>query len=723
MKNWNKKQISKETVKALCDTYGMEPLVASIMARRGITSGNDIQFFLETDKRFLHNPFEFTAMSDAVDRILQAQDEGEKVLIFGDRDVDGVTSTTVLYDALTALGIDTTWRLPSGNDAYGLNKAAIDDFAAAYGTLIITVDCGISNNKEIAYASSLGMDVLVLDHHTAPETLPSPAIIIDPKCADSGYPFADISGCAVAFKVAQALRFSKSELYKQEICLLSVRQEENRTDGACTIDCLKLENLVKTASLSETIVPGTKSITDTGLIPFLTGQQIFVWDGPRTEQLLSNLFGRGVEFNLLDIRPEVAKLIPAVLGMSLSRVKTLSKIARYNLDEATEIDGFYNIFVTFMEKQLLAQFPQHAEAEKRDLQLVALAALADIMPLVDENRIFLFHGIAAMNETTARPGLLELLSCQGLLSRRITSSDLSWNIVPVLNAAGRLGKPELAVELFLEKDVQKRDELARGILALNQQRKQLGSDAWGYAQEQAEKSLSEYGGNLCVVIDERINRGVSGIVASRLVQHYGVPSMAVTSVGELAIGSIRSCRGFDITVFLDSLGDIFENHGGHRFAGGFSLNKSRIDEFKALLKERAAAIILEDDSSERIDIDAELPVPYLSRVSEKTAKPEILSTVDRFEPYGEGNRELIFMTRRIKIQDAQIMGKTERQHLKLTFDCGAVKWPAMFWGEAERLHRDFDKGDTVDIVYTLGRNTFNGMETPQMILKDVRLTQ
>ncbi len=710
MKNWNKKPITRQQIQQLTAAYGLDPLTASIYARRGIVSGNDVQFFRETDKRFLHNPFEFTNMEDVVDRILQAAEEEEKVLIFGDRDVDGVTSTTILFEGLTALGIDVRWKLPSGNDGYGLNTQAIDDFIKDYGSLIITVDCGISNNNEIAYATSLGMDVIVLDHHNPPATLPSPAIIIDPKVEGQGYPFQDISGAAVAFKVISALRFSKSELYKQEICLLTIRP----VNEAYTIECLKVQNLVKKDFLSETIIPGSISISKTRLLPFLSGQQIFVWDGETTGRMLKDCFGQGVEFNFMDIRPQVATLIPSVSAMSLLKVKTLSKIARYHKEQSTEIEGFFNIFVTFMEKQLEKQFPSHKEAEERDLQLVALAALADIMPLKDENRIFLRYGIKSMERGNAREGVLELLSKQNLLGKRISSVDLSWNIVPVLNAAGRLGKPELAVELFIEKDPAKRDALANDILDLNQQRKQLGVEAWSYAQEHKDDCLASYGGKLCVVIDERINRGVSGILASRLVQTYDVPSMAVTIVGDTAIGSMRSCRGYDVTKFLNKLGDIFINHGGHNFAAGFSLEKARLEEFKGLLEQFGPTIEL-DQQNEDIDVDAEIPHEYL--------KSDLLQLVDSFEPYGEQNPELLFMSRKLRISDAMIMGKTERQHLKLLLDCGGAKWPALFWGEADRLHRDFDKGDYIDILYQINRNTFNGAESAQMILKDVRISE
>ncbi|MBQ6780007.1 MAG: single-stranded-DNA-specific exonuclease RecJ [Treponema sp.] len=707
-KIWNKKPVPREVTKELNEKYGIDALTASILVRRGVTSGEDIQYFLEDDKRFLHNPFSFTNMEDAVDRILQAKDEGEKVLIFGDRDVDGITSTTVLYDCFTALGIDTQWRLPSGNDAYGLNKAAVDDFAADYGTLIVTVDCGISNIEEIAYASSLGIDVIVLDHHNPPETLPAPAIIVDAKCEDAGYPFADISGCAVAFKTTCALRFALSELYKQEICLLTVRP----MNEAYTVSCMKVQNLVQKDVLEETIIPGSIPIEKTRLVEFLRGQQIFVWDGAQTEKMLSAIFGKGVAFNLLDIRPEIAKLIPSVENLSLVRLKSLSKIARYNPAKATEIEGFYNIFVTYMNKQLANQFPGNEKAEEKELQLVALAALADVMPLKNENRIFLHHGLAAINAGNVRPGLMELLSHQGLLGKRITSTDLSWSVVPVLNAAGRLGQPELAAQLFMEENAARRDELATQIVELNNMRKQLGAESFGYAMESAEQSISRHASKLCVVIDERIHRGISGLVAGKLCAQFNIPALVGTIVEDTVIGSMRSCRGYDVTKFLNKMDGLFLNHGGHNSAAGFSLKKERLEEFIHTLELLAPTIELAADTSDSIDVDAELPPSYL--------KPDVLNIVDKFEPYGEENRPLTFMSQSLKIADAQLMGRTERQHLKLTLDCGTHKWPALFWGEGERLGRDFVKGDSVDVLYELNRNLFNGVETPQMILKDIR---
>ncbi len=706
MKKYIKKEVSKDLAVQLHNRYGVDPLTASILIRRGITEGKDILYYLEDDRRFLHNPFEFTYIEDAVDRILQAAEEGEIVMIFGDRDVDGITSTTILCRQLRSMGLEVECRLPCGTDGYGLSIEAVDDFYKKNGTLIITVDCGISNNDEIAHAAELGMDVIVLDHHNPPEILPAPAIIVNPKCADSGYPFADISGCAVVFKTVSALRFAQSDLYKQEICLLSAKALENKIQ----IDCLKIQNLVKKESVSETIEPGTVRISDTKLINFLMGQQIFVWNAAETTKLLKEAFGPSVEFNLFDIGAKIQQDIPQTKGLNLTQLSRLSKIAKYDSTQATEMDGFFNIFVTYINRQLAKQFPENAKIEEEELQLVALAALADIMPLKDENRIFVKQGVRSINEGHSRRGLTELLSKLRLLGQPVNSTKLSWNVVPVLNATGRLGTPELALQLLMEEDARKRDELAAKVIECNNKRRELGSEAWNIGIKTAEQSIEHFEGKLCVIIDDQINRGVSGILAGRLVSKFNVPSMAVTIVGDTAIGSMRSCRGFSVTGFLDKMSDIFINHGGHDLAAGFSFEKTKLDDFKARLETLYKTIKLTDDESETIDIDAELPANYLT--------PGVLDVIDRFEPYGECNPELNFLTKNIKIYDALLMGKPEPVHLKLVLDCGKTKWPAIYFNQAERLHRDFDKGDSLDVVYQLQRNFFNGNVTPQMILSE-----
>lgn len=705
-----KKDIAPEQVRELCGRFSCDPLTASILARRNITSGPDIQYFLEDDLRYLHSPFLLSGMEDAVDRILSARDEGEKVLIFGDRDVDGITSTTILYRCLKDMGMDVSWRIPSGEDTYGLSLKAVEEFAANYGTLIITVDCGISNNLEIDRAVELGIDVIVTDHHNPPENLPRATIIIDPKLPGDEYPFPFISGCAVAFKLATALRFAQNELYKQELCLLDVRP----VNDAYTIDCVKLVNMTERSRLTETIAPGMVRIEDTRLMQFLRGQQILVWDAELQQKQLAKIFGTGVEFNMMDLRPEVSTEIPAVRNASLLRVKEMSKILRYREGIQSEMDGFCNLFITYIQKKTANS--QNNKKIQEDLQLVMLAALADIMPLQNENRILVRQGLEALNSGQPIDGLKELLARLNLLGKRIGSTDISWNVVPVLNAAGRLGRSELAVQLFLSETSQQRDAIAEEIIQLNKDRRQLGTDAWGYVERQAYENFDKYNKKLVVVVDPRIHRGISGILAAQLVKVFGVPAVAITILEDgTAIGSVRSTRGFDVTPMLDSCGELFLNHGGHNYAAGFSLNKENLDALLQHFLDYTPVIELEDNDQQLVQADAEIPHSYLT--------PELLKITDLFEPYGESNPPLTFFSRRLKIVTADIIGKGEKKHLKLILAGGKHKWPALFWNAAERLGTDFAPGDTIDLVYRVERNVFNGMESAQMIVQEVERSQ
>ncbi|MGI5173641.1 single-stranded-DNA-specific exonuclease RecJ [Treponema sp. OMZ 840] len=705
---WHKKEITKTQVQELYEQYGCDPLTASIFVRRGITEGKDILYFMEDDKRYLHNPFLFEAMEDAVDRILQAKDEGEKVLIFGDKDVDGITSTTILYEYLSKTGIDVSWRVPHGNDDYGLSIESVEEFAENYGSLIITVDCGISNNTEIAKAAELGIDVIIVDHHNVPAEIPSPAIIINPKMPGTTYPFKEISGCAVVYKLISALRFACSELYKQEICLLNVRP----LNDSYLVEALKTVNLHERERITETIVPGMLSIQETRLAGFLQGQQIFCWDAPLQQKMLAKAFGTGVEFNMLDIRPEIARMTASLANMSLLRLKTHSKIARYKPKENSELDVFFNLFVTYAGKK--TSFLN--DGDSQELQLVALAALADIVPLQNENRILVRQGLASINTGKTKNGLTEVFTLMNLHGQKINSTDLSWKIVPLLNAAGRMGKAELAAELFMEKDADKRRALAEELFTLNEERKALTEEALIIAGKAARENLERFNNNLAFAADKAIHRGVTGIAAGRLASSMQIPAMVITFFDDgKAVGSIRSVFGYDVTPLLNFCGDLFLNYGGHAFAGGFSFHSSKFNELVERLQK--FCLVMEFDKKNTdyntMHIDAELPQEYIT--------PDLLQVVDRFEPYGEANPHLLFSAQKLKIVSADIIvGKKEKPHLKLTLDCGKNKWPAFFWEQSERLKRDFDVGDRLDILFQAERNTFNGMEKAQIILKDCK---
>ena len=713
---WEKKAVNPGQVKEISARFGCDLLAASVMARRGIFSGEQAKFFLEDDLRYLRNPFELPGMEDAVERILAARDEGEKVLVFGDSDVDGITGTVLLTEYLESLGMDVSWRIPGGEDPYGLTIQAVDEFAGDSGTLIITVDCGISRLAEVQRANELCVDVIVTDHHEPQEQLPQAIAVLNPKLKGTPYPFKDLSGCAVAFKLVCALRFAeKTDLYAQPICLVNTRP----VNDAWIVEAARLRNLVVTQTLTETIVPGMVGIGDTRIPAFLEGQQILAWDAGLHKRTMAKLFGTSVEIEMLDIAGEIAKEIPQVAGKSLLRIKELSSIAKYCDSELSELDVFANLFRSFIWKR--EKIP--STDESRDLQLAALGTIADIMPLRDENRIIVKGGLKSLAPPSPvpgggpRPGIRELLDKLDLSGSRFDAKDISWKICPVINAARRMGSPETAARLFFEKDPAQREKLATQLVGLNRQRKVMEEQIWASAEPMAYRSLEGYGGNLVMAHGEEINKGVTGLVAGRLARHFQVPAIVVSVSPDVCTGSIRSARGYNIGLFLEQCADLFIDCGGHEFAGGFSLKSENWETFESRIKTAAAAVEFpEDAGGDTLEIDAELPPEYLS--------PDLLRLVDCFAPYGNANEPLAFMAKRLKVEELDIIGRSEAKHLRLTLCGGRHKWPALYWDAAVRVEKkEFGLGDTVDAVFNIQRDWYKGIATPQMIIRDLRRSE
>jgi single-stranded-DNA-specific exonuclease len=709
---WDKKEISPEQVKEISAKYGCDLLTASILLRRGFSTGDSIRYFLNDDLMSLRNPFALDGMEDAVERILAAKEEGEKVLIFGDGDVDGITGTALLAGYLESIGMDVTWRIPTGDESYGLSLEAVEDFAAKDGTLIITVDCGISRFSEVKRAGELSIDVIVTDHHEPQDELPQALVIINPKLRDSTYPFRDLSGCGVAFKLVCALRFARrSELYGQQICLLNTRP----VNDAWVIEIAKMRNLMVIDTLTETIVPGMVSIGETRLLSFLEGQQILVWDAPLHKLAFSKLFGNGVEVGMLDIAPQIGKEIPQTAGQSLLRIKELSKIARYSDKELSELDVFVNLFSSYV--RLKEKNPSDSEGENADIQLAALGTIADIMPLLDENRIIVRRGLESL-EKKPRPGLLQLLQKLELAGRRFDAKDISWKLCPVINAARRMGSAETAAALFFEKDNAKREKLAGKLAEMNEDRKELEEDTWAVVEPMAYKNFAQFDEKLALVYSEKINKGVTGLMAQRASRNMNVPAIAVSIGDEICTGSVRTARGYNICSLLEQCSDLFIDSGGHKAAGGFSMVMENWDSFLERLKDVSQTIEFKEKEKdeESIQIDAELPHEYLS--------PEILKLIDRFEPYGKDNDPLIFMAKKLAIKEINFIGKPESKHLKMTIDAGKYKWPALYWQSAERvINKEFGVNDKVDIVFNLTRDYFRGNETPQMMIMDLKVSE
>jgi len=699
---WQKPPVDPETVKRISARFDLDLLSAAILVRRGVTESASLRYYLEDDLRYLHDPFLFLDMEDLVIRLSQARDEGERVLVFGDRDVDGITSTAVLVRTLREFGLeDVRWEVPEGDAEYGLTVDVVERFAADNGTLILTIDCGITNVAEVNRATELGTDVIVIDHHNPHEELPSAVATINPKVGDE-YPFDGLCACALAAKVRQALAIGSTEIFGQTVTLINAYP----TNETIIVDAILLENGIEVDRVSEALVPGVAALESSRLSSFLLDKTLVAYDVPLQTSLIRKGLGGSVDVYLLDLAPQVAESFPALAGKSLLQMREGSRMARYSEEHPTEIDVLYALYRSLVD----ARFPQIREAMESVIDYVAVATLVDMMPVCDENRILVRAGLSRLNAAPA-PGFQALIDELGLRGKTIGSREISWTIGPVINASGRMGTPSRAVQLLLSEDSAERTELAAEIHGLNRRRRQVGDDAWKAVLPRVDESMQNLGGKLIAMYEPGVHRGVTGIVAGRLSKRYNVPAAVITSVGDTAIGSIRSARGFVATDFLARFEDILEKWGGHDQAAGFNLPEERLDQFWSRLDSVLPELRLDAETEQEVRIDAELPSKYLN--------PSLEDLVRRFEPFGQGSPPLQFLARNMVVDDMQVIGK-DSSHLRLRLAGGGYKWPAVFWGAAERAGSTIIAGNRVDVVFEFTRNVYQGNETIQLVLTDLR---
>ena len=559
-KKWEISKPNEEKVKEIENKYQINSLLAKILVNRGITTEKDIKQFLSPTRKDFYDPYLMPDMEKAVERILKAIESKEKVLIYGDYDVDGITSVTVLKSFLKERGLKVDEYIPNRLDeGYGLNKPAVKKIAQEKYTLMITVDCGISAIQEVKYANSLGIEVIITDHHEPGENLPEAIAVVDSKRKDNKYPFRNLAGVGVVFKLIQAISQK-----------------------------LELE-----------------------------------------------------------------------------------------------------------EKEYL-----------KYLDIVCIGTISDIVPLVDENRVIVKLGLMLV-EQTKNLGLKTILQASGY--QKVDSTTISFGIAPRINACGRMGHQEEALKLFLSTNREEVVELAEKLNEYNRQRQEKEKQIFIEALEKIKReSINEH--SVMVIDGENWHHGVIGIVASKITEMYFKPSILLCFEGEEGKGSGRSIPGFDLHEALTRCEGNLEKFGGHSMAIGLSVKKEKVEQLRKELD-----IIAQEKQIDKIvsilRIDAQVEL--------KDINMQIVESLKHLEPFGEENRDLVFVSKSLKIQDAKIMGKTEPYHLKITFDCGKYKFPAIFWKEGERLNRDFKIGDKVDVLYTIGKNVFNGSITPQMIIIDI----
>ncbi len=526
---------------------GLPPVIARLLAGRGIDTDRKLQEFLHPSHRLPYDPLLLSGMEAAVQRLRRAVQSGETAGVFGDFDVDGITGTAIVCEGLTALGVTAIPYLPSrADEGHGLSTGAVDWLIDAGASLIVTVDTGITDSGPVAHANSRGADVIITDHHVPSHGLPPAVACINPHLPEGElplfrYPFADLCGAGIAFKLMQGLYES-----------------------------------------------------------------------------------HGLPWN------------PALL------------------------------------------------------ELAALGTVADLVPLLDENRYIVAEGMRRI-ANTRRPGLLALCQAARLSPETLDTEAISYQIVPRLNSAGRMGDPTDSLRLLTTESPDVASGLAYKLDALNRERRDATTDALelAYAQVEAMPSMPA----LLVVADEGIRPGVAGLVAGRLAERYRRPAVALSLGDEYAVASARSIPGFSIIDAVRSIEDLVTRYGGHSQAAGFTVARQNLGQAAQRLEAYATERLGTIDLTPTVEIDVTASLAELTKDAQ-----EWLATL---EPFGKGNPRPVFASTGVRVLEAQYMGYSQ-QHLRLRVEQDDVEMTALAFGQGSAWGQGMKR---VDLAYTLMEDT------------------
>lgn len=573
----------------------ISPVTACLLSNRGYTTPEAARRFMACDTNAWHDPFLMQDMLKAVMRVLQAVENREKIAIYGDYDVDGVTSVTSLQLYLESLGANVISYIPSRTkEGYGMSVNAVSKLAEEGIKLIVTVDTGITANQEIAYAAELGMDTVVTDHHECHAEIPSCSAVINPHRPDCGYPFKELAGVGVVFKLICACEMTRS--------------------GCSSEDAL-----------------------------------------------------------------------------------------------AAVMEDY--------------------------LDLVAIGTVADVMPLCDENRFIVAKGLSLI-EHTNRPGLaalLDAISGNGTIRpaagtaqkprRKVNASLVGYGIAPRINAAGRISHAMKAVDLLLASSRSEADRMAEELCHINLQRQteenRIAEQA--YRTIEAQLSSEETPSRILVLEDDGWMQGIVGIVASRVTEKYGLPSILISydgSVGDtpsdddIGKGSGRSVKGLNLVEALADSKELLVRFGGHELAAGLTLRRGNVQAFREKINAYATRYLTEEMTAVRYEADCEVKMQDMTMT--------LAEEMNLMEPYGVSNPTPLFVMRDVTVQKVIPLGNGK--HTKLVLYADGLMMQAVWFGTpVTRL--PVMVGDRADVLFQLNINEYQGVRSLQMILQDAKLSE
>ena len=552
---------------------GMSPVVAQILAGRDQIPLQQIQSFLDSPLMDLRAPESLGNVPAAAQLILEHVREQKRICIYGDYDADGMTATAVLYRCLTLLNANVGYFLPNRlDDGYGLNNQAIEQLAQDGVELIVSVDCGITSLEQVTLAKSLGMKIVVTDHHTMKSELPQADAIVHPQHPDQPYPFEGLCGAGVAFKLAWA------------VCQLHSGAER--------------------------------------------------------------------------VSPQLKSFLMLALGIT------------------------------------------------------AIGTVADVVPLLDENRILVKHGLRALKD---RPvvGIAELMRITKLDQKpSLGADDIGFTLAPRLNASGRLGQAQLGVELLTTDDPKRAKDLAEYIHHLNDSRDSLERSILKQARQQIKDEHWEDESAL-VLAGRGWHAGVIGIVAARIAEQYHRPTIII-SLDQMhtkpGTGSARSALGINLYDAIEQCQDHLLGFGGHRAAAGLRINEDQIATFREEFNRIVTEQYSPEERTSELQIDAEVPLSQLTI--------QTLKELGQLAPFGHEHPQPLLCASEVELSgEPKRMGKGDL-HFSCQLQQHGIRLRAVAFGKGDWVDELQQATGPFDFVFRAKINEFNGRRSVELHLVD-----
>ena len=357
-----------------------------------------------------------------------------------------------------------------------------------------------------------------------------------------------------------------------------------------------------------------------------------------------------------------------------------------------------------LAQALLLRHPVEGVSAEDWLDLVALGTVADLVPLVDENRGLVRAGLRILR-MGRRQGILSLAQAAGLNPERLTAGDISFGLAPRLNAAGRLESALAAFAMLMSTDPMEAGPLAQKLDDQNRQRQKITQEIQQAAELMAAEEVSPH---LIFAVHPEFNSGVVGLAASRLVEAYYRPAIVGQIGEETTRASCRSIPIFHITKALDECADLLVRHGGHAMAAGFTVSNHQLEELRVRLQAIAERELADQDLVPSLRADIELPLSEI--------RPSLLPYLDQLQPTGTNNPEAVFVARNLWVTNSRTVG-TEKKHLKLTVTDGSITYDAIAFRQG---HWQDQMPESVDLMFTFEKNNFQGREYLQLNVKDIQ---